>query len=514
MRQREYYIAFYLYQKFRIRIIMWLHNQRWRDSFLRATEKICLTKWLGVKKDLSFEVNGLIVYQLPFGGLFDFVFIFLKPEFAWKVTFSCGILPYQVVMACRIRELLYSGNHFRTKKTAALCLSSMLYHSSQYVYDMQWYRSEFPKIIKLTQSLANVDTIHGRLVDVNSNSTIFDDHIENEMHTFKSLVRVFIGCPFVQDKMRRVLASNTNTQHDTFTPFSKTTEREPRVIDSLTKVSNFLDVSAQQRKVVRFKVCPQVTQHHIWTGALKETLNNFAVDLDYLASQGSNEGTTLGQQIIHSCLKFLTETASFSDADSSSWMKFAPSKIVNSSDSQKWEDVLAMFNDLIKCCKSETRLKSHVAKVEVMKEGLLHIKDITIDNSIAYKDARYLQILVQKKLSKTLGHSSGCLFTLLQYYLYGRVTDIEVDLCGGIYKNGNDSRFCLSMGRILTSDSERMVGRGVKQLDRALGLFKFVWETAGMKGHLDLRGHLWCVGADNRVLRYRGNMYFLHGVCL
>jgi hypothetical protein len=195
-------------------------------------------------------------------------------------------------------------------------------------------------------------------------------------------------------------------------------------------------------------------------------------------------------------------------------MKFSPSKIVNSSDTQKWEDLLAMFNDLIKCCKSETRLKMHVAKVEVMKEGLLHIKDITIDNSIAYKDARYLQILVQKKLSKTLGHSSGCLFTLLKYYLYGRVTDIEVDLCGGIYRNGNDSRFCLSMGRILTSDSERMVGRGVKQLDRALGLFKFVWETAGMKGNLDLQGHLWCVGADDRMLRYRGNIYFVHGICL
>ncbi|CAK8570395.1 unnamed protein product [Lathyrus sativus] len=417
-------------------------------------------------------------------------------------------------MACRIWELLYGGNHFRTNKSAALFMNSTRYHSSQDVYDMQWYRNEFPKIIKLTRLLANVDTINGRLVDVNSNSTIFDDEIDHQMRTFKSLVRVFIGSPFVQHKMRCVLPPTTNTQHDTFTPFSKTTERESMVVDSLTKVSNFLNVSAQQRKVVRFKVCPQVTQHHIWTGALKETLNNFVVDLDSLGSQGLEEGAILGQQIIHSCLKFLTETASFSDADSSSWMKFSPTKIVTSSESQKWEDVLAMFNDLIKCCKSETRLKSHVAKVEVMKEGLLHIKDIMIDNSIAYKDARYLQNLVQKKLSKTLGHSSGCLFTLLQYYLYGRVTDIEVDLCGGIYRNGNDSRFCLFMGRILTSDSDRMVGRGVKQLDRALGLFKFVWETAGLEGILELQGHLWCVGANSRMLRYRGNMYFVHGVCL
>lgn len=41
----------------------------------------------GGKCHLSFEVNGLILYKLPFGGLFYFVFIFLKPEFAWKVTF-------------------------------------------------------------------------------------------------------------------------------------------------------------------------------------------------------------------------------------------------------------------------------------------------------------------------------------------------------------------------------------------------------------------------------------------
>jgi hypothetical protein len=65
-------------------------------------------------------------------------------------------------------------------------MNSMLYHSSQDVSDMQWYRSEFPKIMKLTQLLANVDTINGRLVDVNSNSTIFDDQLENEASIFSS----------------------------------------------------------------------------------------------------------------------------------------------------------------------------------------------------------------------------------------------------------------------------------------------------------------------------------------
>ncbi|MED6136758.1 hypothetical protein PIB30_058824 [Stylosanthes scabra] len=141
--------------------------------------------------------------------------------------------------------------------------------------------------------------------------------------------------------------------------------------------------------------------------------------------------------------------------------------------------------------------------VEVLKEGLLQIKDILIDNSIGYKEARHQESLVQKKLSKTLGHSSRCLFTLLLYYLYGIVSDIEVDMAGGIYKSESD-KYYLYMRRILTSDSEKMVGRGVKQLDRALSLFKFVWETAEMKGHLDLQGHLWCVGEYNRVLRTSG----------
>jgi len=83
-----------------------------------------------------------------------------------------------------------------------------------------------------------------------------------------------------------------------------------------------------------------------------------------------------------------------------------------------------------------------------------------------------------------LGYSFRCLFTLLLYYLYGRVVDIEVDMCGGI--NGSNGRFCLFMGDFFTSDSEKMVGHGVKQLDQALGIFKFVLEMAEIKGHLDL----------------------------
>ncbi|XP_019443425.1 PREDICTED: uncharacterized protein LOC109347808 isoform X1 [Lupinus angustifolius] len=410
-----------------------------------------------------------------------------------------------VVMTCRLRKLLRYQNNFRTTKHACLYLNSMPYHSSQDVFDSQWYRNEFSKLTKLTELLANVDAINGRLVDINSNSVVFDDQTQHDMSMFKSLVRVFIASPFVQKKMRH------DSLHHSFTPFGEASERYPMVVDSLTKISNFLNVSAQQRKIVRFKLNPQVTQHHIWIGALEEILNSLRVDLE---SPGLNKVVPMGQQIIHSCLKFLTESVIVSDPDSASWIKLSHFKNVCSSNSPKWEELLDMFNDLIKCFKSEARLKLHVDKVEVMKEGLFHIRDVLLDNSVGYKEARRQESLVHKRLSKNLGHSSRCLFTLLLYYLYGKVADIEVDVCGGIQGNGRDNKFHLFMGKILTSNNEMMVGRGVKQLDRALGLFKHVWEAAEMKGDLDLQGHMWCVGAEDRVLKYRGNMYFMHGICL
>lgn len=63
--------------------------------------------------------------------------------------------------------------------------------------------------------------------------------------------------------------------------------------------------------------------------------------------------------------------------------------------------------------------------------------------------------------------------------------------------------FSLSMGRVLTSGDERMLGRGIKQLDRALGLFEFVWETGGVLtfNFKDICG---CLGAKERNITYRG----------
>ncbi|XP_057958665.1 uncharacterized protein LOC131151437 [Malania oleifera] len=346
----------------------------------------------------------------------------------------------------------------------------------------------------------DVDLIDGRLVYIDDNSRIIDDHVKERMHAFKSLARAFLGSASMQDSLNNLFVSINGI------------EREPITIKSLTKVCNFLNISAQQRKLVRLTVCPQVTQHRVWTGALEEILKGLKSDMESLTHQLFSQGTQMGHQIVSSCLKFLDGKAISYDPDSTSWMRLAPAKIVDSP-ANKCEEVLDMFNDLIKSLRNEEELQFHVSKLEVMKEGLAQIKDVLIDRNIGYKEARHQESLVQKKLSKTLGHSSRCLFTLLQYYLCGSITDIEVEICGGVYRVGMD-RYCLCMGRILTSNQEKMVLSGVKQLDRALGLFKFIWETARMKGVLELQGHLWCVGAEKKTIAYKGNKFFVHAITL
>ncbi|KAK6273125.1 hypothetical protein POUND7_010208 [Theobroma cacao] len=328
------------------------------------------------------------------------------------------------------------------------------------VFPYEWYEKSFSKLTRLAHFLKDVDLVDGRLVNVNDDSIIIEDHIEHKMRTFKSLARIFIGSPSVQ----LVLKKHVST-------FGKPSEREPMIVNSLTKVSNVLNVTAQQRKLVRLKICPQITQHRIWTGAIEKILNELKSEIDLLNCQFPSKGTKMGGQIVSSCLKFLAESAVSYDPDSASWMRLSPAKVVDPP-SRKWDDVLEMFTDLINCLKSEKGWLYHATKIEIMKEGLSQIKDVLVDNSIGYKDARHQESLVR---------------------------DIEVDLNGAIYGNGSENRFTLCMGRILTSNEEKMFWSGVKQLDRALGLFKFVWETAGMKGILELQGHLWCVGSEERI---------------
>ncbi|KAM1013680.1 hypothetical protein ACFX13_044361 [Malus domestica] len=402
-------------------------------------------------------------------------------------------------MTCRhIEKFIYGAKHLMAKRNGALHVNVKLFHWSEESREdplpPEWYQKAFPKLTKLTQLLKNVDLIDGRLVNVSDDSIIIDDRTENRMLTFKSLARVFIGAPLVQKALRNNMAALSGGRiHNPFVCFGTPSEREPMIVNSLSVVGGFLNISAQQRQSVRVTISPQVTQHRIWTGMLEEVLNGLKSELDYLDYRYPSKGIKMGQQIVSSCLKFLADTStSISyENDSSSWTRLVPAKVIDSSGLQKWEDVLDMFSDLIDWLKNERRLLTSVEKLEVMKEGLCQIKDVLTDRSIGHKELRHQESLVQKKLTKTLGHSSKCLFTLLLYYLYGRVGDIEVDMRGGIYSRGSGDDFFLCMARIVTSDEEEMVWSGVRQLDRALGLFKFVWETAGMKGALQLQGHVW-----------------------
>lgn len=395
--------------------------------------------------------------------------------------------------------------------------NAMLYHTveetSGALLPAIWHENVFAKMLKLSHSLKDYDEFDGRIVNIKDNSTVVNDLVELKMHKFKSLVRAFIGSPAIQQKLKRSsMASSLGSSFASSACFSQSSERQPIIIHSLAQVSDLLKISAQQRKLVRKTVCTQVTQQKIWTGAIMEILNSLKADLDYFTHQCPSISTSLGQQIVSVCLRFLDETDTNSDAECSSWMRLKPTKSLEAPDLRKWEDVLEMFNDLIKCLSKEKGLMLHVRRLEEMKEGLLQIRDVLVDRNIGYRDSQHQDILLQKNLSKAFGHSSPCLFTLLYYYLYGRIGTVTVDVCGGICGPTGGSKISIYMGRILTSEQEHILWNGVKQLDRVLGLFKFVWEIAGMKGNLELQGHLWCMEAEDRTLAYRGNSFVLHGI--
>lgn len=402
--------------------------------------------------------------------------------------------------------------HLLLKTKPSRCLYHSLKEPQVDNLPSKWYEKEYPMLLKLTHLLKDLDLMDGKLVNINDNASVFDANLLSKMQEFKSIVRTYIGYSETQLSLKKELMT-AEPELEPRLLFSKACERQPMIVNSLTKVCNFLDISAQRRKVVRLSITPQVTQHQIWAGAIEETLKALKSDMDVLNQRGIGKVGNIGQQVVVTCLKFLDAATSY-DPESTSWMRPAPSKVITSPASQKWEDVLEMFNDLISCLRNEKELAFHLTKLEVMKEGLSQIKDVLIDKNIGYRETRYQESLVSKKLSKTLGHSSPCLFTLLLYYLYGSVKDIEVELCGGVNCNEGGNKFCLYMGKILILDEERMVWSGVKQLDRALGLFKLVWEMSGMKESLEVQGHLWCVGAETRSLTYKGNMFFVHGISL
>ncbi|KAL6212100.1 hypothetical protein ACLB2K_017321 [Fragaria x ananassa] len=293
--------------------------------------------------------------------------------------------------------------HVMDKRNGALKLNVMLYHGSEESHGetlpAEWYRKAFPKLTKLTRLLKDVDFADGRLVNITDGSVIVNARAEHKMVAFKSLARVFVGSPLVQQTLwNNVVAWSEGRGCNPFVCFSKPGERLPLVVRSMSIVGSILNITAQQRQTVRVKICPQVTQHGIWTSALEEILNGLKCELECLDYQGSSKGMRIGQQIVSSCLKFLADTSVSYDDDSASWMRLSTAKVTDSSGLQKWEDLLEMFNDLIDCLKDDRELLLYVTKVEVMKEGLSQIKDVLVESDTFINQQ---ESLVHKKLSKT-----------------------------------------------------------------------------------------------------------------
>ncbi|WOL04046.1 hypothetical protein Cni_G12767 [Canna indica] len=405
----------------------------------------------------------------------------------------------------------------RPKSTVGRCVGHLpcwnlaFYHqidefSGEELLPSEWYTAAYAKILRLTHVLKDIRKSDGRLFSINGNTAISDDYFISHMQTFESLAKIFIRPTLLQRYQKK-----TNKPAAPFRSsavFSKPSERNSMMLNSLTEVCDFLNVSAQKRKHVRLAICPQVTQHHIWRGALEEVLRDVKNEMDLSCHSTAFQ---MGEQILSCCIKFLTDINNPSCSASPSWMRPAPlNKVQKSQPSRKWEEVLQMIDDLSKVLEKEQKLAYHLSKLDIMKEGLHQIKDIFVERDMSHKEVQLQDCLIQKKLSKNLGHSSKCLFILLLYYLHGTVREIEVEVCGGLYSCGGKTYLCI--GKILTSSDEASIRSGIMQLNRAFSVFQFVWQTAEMDGILELQGHVWCPEADERSLTYKGNMYFVHGL--
>jgi hypothetical protein len=369
-----------------------------------------------------------------------------------------------------------------------------------------WYPAAYARLLRLAGSLRGAEVADGYLRHAATGSLVTDARAIDRMEHFEALAGEFAAA-------RRG------------PPLRAT------ALSSLTKVCDVLGVSAQRRKNVRLTVCPQVTQHHVWRGALEEVLRDLREDMGAL--DPPSPATQMAEQIASACASFLSGTADAATSSSPSWMRPTPYRKPAGvpARAKTWQEVLDMFTDLAKFLATDARLAGHAQKVEAMKEGLYQIHDIIVERDIAFKEARHQDCLVQRNLSKNLGHSSRGLYTLLLFYLYGTVRDIEVNI--GKSMSGKDGKnVTVHAVKFLINGDELAVQSGIKQLSRALGVLRFVWEAAntdivtseysgkdfvvkkdnGVKGVLKLQGHLWGIGVEEKAVTYRGNVFHVHQI--
>lgn len=374
----------------------------------------------------------------------------------------------------------------------------------------RWFHAAYARLLRHAGSLRGVDHADGLPRHAATGFPVACPHTAARATHFDALAAEFVAAT----------AASTRGHPP---PKLKATS-----LSSLTCVCDLLCVSAQRRKSVRLTVCPQVTQHHVWRGALEAVIWDLQADMASLDLDTLSPASPMAEQIASACARFLSDTATSS---SPSWMRPTPFKKPGEPlpPAKKWQEVLEMFTDLARSLETADRLAGHAQKVEAMKEGLYQIRDIIIERDIAFKEARRQDCLVQRKLSKSLGHSSRCLYTLLLFYLYGTVQDMELHVGKCVSCKGGKS-FAVHAAKFLTDDDEFAVRSCVKQLSRALNVIRFVWEAAhtdcgasddngkdvvkkkseDAKGLLDLQGHLWGFGVEETTVIYRGDVFYVH----
>ncbi|RCV37910.1 hypothetical protein SETIT_8G101100v2 [Setaria italica] len=380
-----------------------------------------------------------------------------------------------------------------------------------------WFRAAYARLLRHAVSLNGVDHAGGLPRHAATGSPVACPHAAARAAHFDALAAEFVSA-----------AAAASRGHPP--PRMRATS-----LSSLTRVCDVLGVSAQQRKSVRLTVCPQVTQHHVWRGALEAVLGDLQADMAASLDDPS-PATQMAEQIASACSRFLSDTADAATSSTPSWMRPTPFKKPAEPPpaARKWQEVLDMFADLARSLETAGRLDGHAQKVAAMKEGLYQIRDIVVERDVAFKEARRQDCLVQRKLSRSLGHSSRCLYTLLLFYLYGTVRDIEVHVGKCVSgKGGRD--VTVHAAKFLTGGDELAVRSGIKQLSHALGIFQFVWEAANTecdaandngkdavvkkknedtKGVLELQGHLWGIGVEEKTMTYRGDVFQVHQIRL
>lgn len=284
-----------------------------------------------------------------------------------------GILRCQKLLCCRCN--------------AHQKMSIVFYHMQETSEDERvsdWCERGFPKLLKLCHLFRNVDQIDGRLINVDDGTIITNESVHTEFKAFKSLARLFT-------KFRTPHQDDEN-------------DVEPVLLNSLTKVCDILGVSAQQRSKMRLSICPQITQHHIFRGALEEMLKNLRTDVDSLLPYSR---AAMIVQIVAIVLKIFDDYSPSSDPSSSSWMRLASTK-KSHGHSYKWGDILEMLNDLSQCLAHEKLLMHNNLKIQAMKEGLYQLKEVLTDRDIGDKGVTK-STLCRKNLQRTWAiHLNAC----------------------------------------------------------------------------------------------------------